>query len=61
MNTVAAHTVVDQAVAEISADAFASVGAVHDSEIDNVRVPACSSRASAQVVRTTIEMRSQAG
>ena len=61
MKTVAADTVVNQAVVEINADAFASVCNIHHSEIDNVFVEACSIRAYAALARTTIEMRSQAG
>lgn len=42
MKTVAADTVVNQAVVEINADAFAFVCNIHHSEIDNVFVEACS-------------------
>ncbi len=37
MTVVAAATVLDQAVAEISADAFAFLCAVHNSEIEHVQ------------------------
>ena len=61
MKTVAADAVVDQAVVEVNAGAFAFFCDIHHSEIDNVFVEACSIRAYAALARTTIEMRAQAG